>query len=100
MNDKYKLAITFAYLGLAALLIVVVGAIALFRPDATATMIGFGGTILTGAITATVTFYMLGKQNEKLGAIEKQTNGNLSAAHAEIAKLRKAAATEVRRKTK
>jgi len=76
--DKYKLTITVAYFGLAAIALVVISLIVIFRPDATATIIQFTGTILGIASTAAVTFYMLGKQNDKLEVVQKQTNGTLS----------------------
>lgn len=84
MDNKYKLVITIAYFALAIVAIVVVGLIATFRPDATATMIQFVGTVLGIASTGAVTFYMLGKQNEKIEEVRAQTNGNLSAKERKI----------------
>ena len=82
-----KTAITIGYFALGAVALVVVTLIAIFRPDATATIIQFVGTVLGIASTGAVTFYMLGKQNEKLEKVEKQTNGTLSALHEENASL-------------
>lgn len=87
MDSRYKLVITIAYFTLAVVAILVVALIAVFRPDATATMIQFIGTVLGIASTGAVTFYMLGKTNEKLERVQAQTNGNLSAKEEEIARL-------------
>lgn len=94
MTDRYKTAITLGFFGLAAVLILVVGLIAHLRPDATATIISFGGTVLTMATSTAVTIYLLNRQNDKLDRqdtklvkVEQQTNGNLSRAVAEIERL-------------
>ena len=67
-----------AFATLAALGIIGATAILLLRPDATATLTGFIVQILGLASVAAVTFYGLGKANEKLERVEKQTNGTLS----------------------
>jgi uncharacterized membrane protein len=65
----------------------VIGAVLLFifRPDATATFIQmivtFAG-ILTSAI---VLLYGLGKVQERIEVVQKQTNGTLSALHEKLA---------------
>lgn len=59
----------------------------LFRPDASATFIQ---TIVTfaGILTTTITLlYGLGKVQERIEVVQKQTNGNLSAARDEINRL-------------
>jgi len=78
MDSRYKLVITIAYFSLAIVGIAVVTVIAIFRPDATATIIQFVGTTLAIASTGAVTFYMLGKQNEQIGQVKALANGNLS----------------------
>ena len=87
MDSKYKLAITIGYFGLAAVCLLVVGLIAVFRPDATATIIQFVGNTLGIASTGAVTFYLLGKQNEKIEQVKVQTNGANTALREENAKL-------------
>ena len=84
-----KTAITMGYFALGAVAIIVVSLIAIFRPDATATIMQFVGTVLGIAFTGAVTFHLLGKQNEKLEKVEKQTNGTLSALTEENARLTK-----------
>jgi len=87
MDNKYKLVITIAYFVLAVVAVIVVALIAIFRPDATATMIQFIGTVLGIASTGAVTFYMLGKQNEKIEQVKVQTNGANSELREENARL-------------
>lgn len=94
MTERYKTAITLGFFLLAAILLVVVAFIIHVRPDATATMISFGGGVLTTATSTAVTIYLLSKQNQKLDRqddklvkVEQQTNGNLSRAVTEIERL-------------
>lgn len=92
MNERYKQVITLGYFALVAVSLVVVAMIVLFRPDATAALMSFVGTVLAVASTAAVTFYMLGKQNQEIAAVKEsaasvkedtstvkqQTNGTLT----------------------
>ncbi|KQQ22868.1 hypothetical protein ASF48_06950 [Rathayibacter sp. Leaf299] len=55
------------------------------RPDASATFTAFVATILGLTVTAAVTFYGLGKVNEKLDEVKTQTNGTLSKRDEKIA---------------
>lgn len=87
MDTRYKLVITISYFALAVVALAVVTLIVIFRPDATATIIQFVGTTLAVASTGAVTFYMLGKQNEKIEQVKVQTNGANSALREENAKL-------------
>jgi hypothetical protein len=72
---------------LAALGIIGMVALLMWRPDATATFTAFIVQILGIAVVAAGTFYGFGKTNEKLEAVERQTNGNLSRRDAEIERL-------------
>jgi len=83
MTDKFKLAIILGYFGLAFFATCAVVLIMIFRPDATATIIQFVGTVLGIASTGAVTFYMLGKQANQIAAVHTQVNGNLSKVTAE-----------------
>ncbi|WP_029259748.1 MULTISPECIES: hypothetical protein [unclassified Microbacterium] len=83
--NKTIIYIVFAVL--AALGIVGTLALLFFRPDATATFTAFVIQILGIAAVAAGTFYGFGKTNEKLEAVERQTNGNLSRRDAEIERL-------------
>ena len=87
VKDMNKTAITLGYfaLGMVALIGVIVTAI--LSPDATEQVVQFVGTIMAVASTGAVTFYMLGKQNEKVEKIQHQTNGTLSALREENARL-------------
>lgn len=76
-----------AFFALVLVALLVVTLIMIFRPDATATIIQFVGSILATASTAAVTFYMLGETNKKIAKVDHQTNGTLSALQAENAKL-------------
>ena len=60
----------------------------LIRPDASATFATFVLQILGLATVAAGTFYGLGKVNEKVEAVAKQTNGTLSKKDDEIQRLR------------
>jgi uncharacterized membrane protein YqjE len=57
------------------------------RPDATATFTSLLVTVLGLVISAAGTIYALGKQNETIQTIQKQTNGNLSAKEKENERL-------------
>lgn len=82
-----KTAITLGYFGLGTVAVVGVIVTAIMSPDATDDIIQFVGTIMAVASTGAVTFYMLGKQNEKVEKIQHQTNGTLSALREENARL-------------
>ena len=82
-----KLPIILGYFGLGFVCLVIVTIIMIFRPDATATIIQFVGTIMGIASTGAVTFYMLGEQGKKIETVEKQTNGINSALREENAEL-------------
>lgn len=82
-----KTLITSLYFGLAGIAIICVALISVIRPDATPALITFIGTVMGIASTGAVTFYLLGKQNEKLEVVQKQTNGNLSRLTDENARL-------------
>lgn len=49
------------------------------RPDASATFTNLLVLVLGLVVTAAGTFYGLGRANEKLDTVQKQTNGTLSA---------------------
>lgn len=57
------------------------------RPDASATFVNLLVLVLGLTTTAAGTFYALGKTNEKLAVVEKQTNGANSELRAENARL-------------
>ncbi|MBH0054490.1 hypothetical protein I6E74_09965 [Salinibacterium sp. SWN139] len=82
-----KTAITLGYFGLGMVAVVGVITTVIFAPDAKDDVIQFVGTIMAVASTGAVTFYMLGKQNEKVETIQKQTNGTLSKLMEENAQL-------------
>lgn len=71
--DKFKLAIILAYFMLAVLGLVTVALIMVYRPDATATIINFVGTIMGVASTGAVTFWMLNSQGKKLEEVSQKT---------------------------
>ena len=83
--NKTAVFITFAALAALGL----VGSIYLLveRPDASATFTALLVQILGLVVVAAGTFYALGKTNEKLEDVQKQTNGNLSRRDAEIERL-------------
>lgn len=85
MMNKTAVFVVFSIL--AALGIVGMVALLMWRPDATATFTAFIVQILGIAVVAAGTFYGFGKTNEKLEAVERQTNGNLSRRDAEIERL-------------
>ncbi|WP_322412067.1 hypothetical protein [Microbacterium invictum] len=68
---------------LAALGIIGTALILLLRPDATATFTALLVQVLGLVTVAAATFYGLGKANEKLEKVERQTNGTLSELRAE-----------------
>jgi len=84
-----KLPIILGYFALAVIGLVAVVVIMIFRPDATATIINYVGTIMAVASTGAVTFYMLGKQNQTIEQVKVQTNGANTALREENAKLTK-----------
>lgn len=57
------------------------------RPDASATFTNLLVLVLGLVVTAAGTFYGLGRANEKLDTVQKQTNGTLSALMEENARL-------------
>lgn len=57
------------------------------RPDASATFTNLLVLVLGLVISAAGTFYGLGRVNEKLDTVQKQTNGTLSALMEENARL-------------
>jgi uncharacterized membrane protein YdjX (TVP38/TMEM64 family) len=71
-----KTAIALAYTTLAALGLIGAIVILIFKPESVGILTGFVVTLLGLVVTATVTFYALGKQNETLAQIKTQTNGN------------------------
>jgi len=85
--DKFKFAIIIAYFGLAVIASAAVVLIIIFRPDATATIINYVGTIMAVASTGAVTFYMLGSQAKKIEQVAVQTNGANTALREENARL-------------
>ncbi|MDZ5145329.1 hypothetical protein [Microbacterium testaceum] len=84
--NKTAVFVTFA--ALAALGIVGSVVLLIHRPDATATFTAFVVQILGIAAVAAGTFYGFGKTNEKLEAVQKQTNGTLTKRDEEIERLR------------
>ncbi len=85
--DKYKLVIILGYFGLAVIASAAVVLIIILRPDATATIINYVGTIMAVASTGAVTFYMLGSQGRKIEEVKTLSNGTLSALRDENAQL-------------
>lgn len=79
--NKTVMFLTFALLAAIGLLGTV--ALLIFRPESATTFTTLLITVLGLATTAGGTFYMLGKQNEQIQKIDKQTNGTLSALRAE-----------------
>ena len=77
-KNMNKTAITLGYFALAVVCIIGVIATALFRPEAMDGLVQFVGTIMAVASTGAVTFYMLGKQGDKIEQVHHQTNGTLS----------------------
>jgi len=71
--DKFKFAIIIAYFGLAVIASAAVVLIIILRPDATATIINYVGTIMAVASTGAVTFYMLGSQAKKVEQLAVKT---------------------------
>lgn len=71
-----------AALGIAGMIVLLI-----HRPDATATFTAFIVQILGLVVVAAGTFYGFGKTNEKLEAVQKQTNGNLHRRDQEIERL-------------
>jgi len=83
--NKTTIFVTFACLAGLALIGSVLVLVA--KPDATATFTNTIVLVLGLVVSAAGTFAALGKVNEKLDNVQKQTNGNLSAKDAEIARL-------------
>lgn len=83
--NKTAVFITFA----ALVALGILGSIYLLveRPDASATFTSLLVQLLGLVTVAAGTFYALGKTNEKIGEVQKQTNGNLSRRDDEIARL-------------
>ncbi|MFD8768462.1 hypothetical protein [Microbacterium oxydans] len=83
--NKTAVFITFAILAALGL----IGSLYLLveRPDASATFTALLVQILGLVVVAAGTFYALGKTNEKIEDVQKQTNGNLSRRDAEIERL-------------
>lgn len=73
-----RTVIFIAFVGLAATGLIGSVILLLFRPDASATFIAFVLQIMGLATVAATTFYGLGKVNEKVEVVQKQTNGTLS----------------------
>ena len=84
--NKTVIFVTFA--ALAALGIVGSILLLIHRPDATATFTNLLVLVLGLVVSAAGTFAALGKVNEKIDVVQKQTNGQLSAKEDEIARLR------------
>jgi hypothetical protein len=78
--------VTFA--ALAGVLVLGSVILAIHRPDATATLNSLIVTVLAVVAGSAGTFYGLGKLNEKVDAVQRQTNGTLSKKDEEIAQLR------------
>lgn len=83
--NKTVVFITFACL--AGLGIVGSVVLQLYRPDAAVGFTNLLVTVLGLSATAAGTFYGLGKTNERLETVVKQTNGTLTAKDAEIQRL-------------
>jgi hypothetical protein len=83
--NRTVIFVTFA--SLAAIGIVGSVVLQLFRPDASATFTNLLVTVLGLSATAAGTFYGLGKANERLETVVKNTNGTLSAKDEEIQRL-------------
>lgn len=84
--NKTVLFVTFACL--AALGIIGGLVLMIHRPDATATFTNLLVLILGLVVSAAGTFYALGKTNDKLDTVVRQTNGQLSSKEDEISRLR------------
>ena len=85
--DKYKLVIILGYFALAVIGSAAVVIIMVFRPDATATIINYVGTIMGIASTGAVTFWMLGSQAKQIAEVKTLSNGTLTALREENARL-------------
>lgn len=79
-----RTAITLAIVALIGIMFSGVVILAIFRPDATATVIAFIGQTLTSLITAVVIFYNLDKVSKKVEKVERQTNGINTALLAQV----------------
>ena len=75
MNNRNQTSIIIAVLSLVAIMFTGVVVIALYRPDATATVIAFVGSTLTTTVGAIVVLYNLNKVKQVAERVEKQTNG-------------------------
>jgi len=82
-----KTILVVCYFALALIGLAAVALIMIFRPDATATLIQFVGTILALAASAAVTFHALGAQSKEIEVVKKQTNGANTELREENAKL-------------
>ena len=60
-----------------------------FRPEATATMLNSGITVMSLVSVFAGTAYGFGKLNEKVEEVKTQTNGTLTKKDEEIARLKK-----------
>lgn len=83
--NKTVIFVTFA--ALAALGLVAGAYLLVERPDASATFTNLLVVVLGLVISAAGTFYGLGRVNEKLDKVQKQTNGTLTALMEENARL-------------
>lgn len=70
-----RTAIALGILGVTAIMFTGVIVVALFRPDATATVIAFVGSTLGTLVSMSVLLYGLNSVNKKVDHIEKNTNG-------------------------
>jgi hypothetical protein len=82
-----KTVVFIAFAVLAALGLIGCMFILVYRPDASATFISLLITVLGLVTSAAVTFYGLGKANEKIDQVVTQTNGINSALREQIASL-------------
>ena len=83
--NKTAVFVTFA--ALAAIGIVGSVVLQIYRPDASANFTNLLVTVLGLSATAAGTFYGLGKANERIETVVKQTNGTLTAKDEEIKRL-------------
>lgn len=82
-----RTAVFLTFAALAAVGLVGAGVLLVVRPDASATFTAFVVQILGLVAVAAGTFYGLGKANEKLEVVQRQTNGNFERVQTENERL-------------
>lgn len=80
-----KTILIVCYFMLAAICFTGVIIIAIYKPDSTATVIGFVGVMLATVASSTMLFYGLDKTQQKIAKVEENTNGNNNKLQADLA---------------